>query len=143
MPNIIIAHSLEKVIVELRGIMSMERAEIGGIGYGVRTLDDFPWQTPGLREKLRISGQMFIEHQAKRGYEYVDAENIHFYGPYPSRQLKERMLDVDSMKVNQREAATLVRDRSNDPNDIVDFLLVAHFLAMPKPVEYIKRDEVS
>ncbi len=82
-----------------------------------------------IQLKLLEVGKMFIQRQEVRGLTYLDHKDIHVYGPFPSYEFHELMIDPDAMS-NPQQA---VRDRATEIGAYADYVLVAAFMA--KPIE--------
>jgi hypothetical protein len=81
-----------------------------------------------LQRKLLEVGKMFVHRQGLRGLRFIDSEDIHVYGPFPSYEYHEAMIDIDSIGDPQ------VRDRSTEMA-FADYVLVAAFYAKPVMTE--------
>lgn len=86
-----------------------------------------------LQLELLEVGKLFIQRQEARGLEYVDREDIHVYGPFPSKEFHEALLTPEQLNCSPKEAAALVKDRATEIGAFADYVLVAAFLA--KPIE--------
>ena len=100
--------------------------------WGMR-VNTIPLRHRALQRELLEVGKLFIQRQGKRGLQYLDHEDIHVYGPFPSKEYHEALLTPDQLNVSPKEAAALVKDRATEIGAYADYVLVAAFLA--KPIE--------
>ena len=80
-----------------------------------------------LRRSLTEASQEFIKTKRLEGEEYVDGDDIHVYGPYPTPKLIEAMLSKESM-ISGSEAMSYL-DKDPDENAFSFYLLNANFMA--------------
>lgn len=92
-------------------------------------INDIPLARRQIQLKLLEVGKMFIQRQEIRGLTYLDHKDIHVYGPFPSYEFHEVMIDPETMN-NPHQA---VHDRATEIGAYADYVLVAAFMA--KPIE--------
>ncbi len=80
-----------------------------------------------LGRTLSEASQEFVRTKRLEGEEYVDGDDIHVYGPYPSPNLIESMLSKEAM-ISGSEAMTYL-DKDPDPTAFSFYLLNANFMA--------------
>lgn len=84
-----------------------------------------------LGQSLRQGAGHWIEVRRKEGEDYIDAEDIHVYGPYPSAEMLEALVASEHMAIGQRERAQLVRGTGA----FAHYLLVANFKVGREPAQ--------
>ena len=79
-----------------------------------------------LREALQEGARTFIHARATHGQRYVDADNIHAYGPFPTAELLVPLIDHETLTAKDRDQLVLQRDSS--PRAWNHYLLNANFV---------------
>ncbi len=145
MPHIYVTPTIEPVLVEKRGIISVPGDKEMLYNCNGTRIRDIPLAYRSLQKALHEAGKAFIQKQATRGNHYYDREDIHVYGPYPSYGFNDHLLSVDdpAFKANAdaRLAAQTVQQRATTIEAWADYLLVAKFVAQPRVVEYEVKEE--
>lgn len=80
-----------------------------------------------LRHAMREASQEFIRVKKTEGEEYVDGDDMHVYGPYPTPNMIEAMLSRESMISGEQAQNYLETDP--DPQAFSHYLLNANFIA--------------
>jgi len=101
---------------------------------GIR-INDIPLADRGIKIELHSEAKLFIQRQAARDLIFIDHEDIHVYGPFPSYELRDAMICHDTLNIPPEQAASFVRDRATDCKAFADYVLVAAFMAVPKRFE--------
>lgn len=112
-------------IVTVPGEMATLKAPNG------MAIDDIPLQHRTLQMKLREVGELFVRRQRVRGLDFLDREDMHVYGPFPSYELRDAMLTPDQLNLPREEVRHLVRERDTSMKAFADYVLVGAFLAKP------------
>ncbi len=94
-------------------------------------VDDIPLEHFRIQVWLRKQAQRAIDRMRVRGYDYWDNDDIHVYGPYPSKLLHDRLLTTQDLSMAPNIVASFVQDRANDSAAFADYLLVANFVKTP------------
>jgi hypothetical protein len=137
---IVIAPDLDKVLVTMTAIARVD-ADLAKVRSGPMNpwrIDDLPIEHTMLKHELVAGARKWLAHQQSQGYEYVDVEDIHFYGPTPGRNYGETMVDVK--RVEPREAVKMVHDVPKRIGGSAHYRLVAKFLKTPVLTEVIIPD---
>lgn len=90
-------------------------------------INDIPLAHRQIQLKLHEVGKLFVQRQEIRGLHFLDREDIHVYGPFPSYEFHDVMVDPESLEASD------VKDRATEIGAFADYLLVAAFIA--KPIE--------
>lgn len=109
--------------VERRGIVTVP-SEMGERCWAVPVNDI---SGKHLRRSLTEASQEFVRTKRLEGEEYVDADNIHVYGPYPTPKLIEAMLSKEAMLTGSEAMSYL--DKDPDEKAFSFYLLNANFMA--------------
>ena len=145
MPHIYIAPTIQPVLVERRGIISVPGEKQYLLRCNGTRIQDIPLTHRALQVALYEAGKAFIRNQAKRGNVYYDKENIHVYGPFPSYGFNENLLSLDdpALKDGGDPAlmAQMAKPRAQKIEAWADYLLVAKFIQEPQKVEYEVKEE--
>lgn len=112
--------------VERRGIVSVP-SEMGEDCWHTRVNDI---RGTHLRRTIAEASQEFVRTKRLEGEQFVDADDIHVYGPFPSMSLIRAMLSGEAMLHGEQ-----VIDRDPDPKAFSHFLLNANFIAAPAKPE--------
>ncbi len=137
---IVIAPDLDKVVVTMTAIARVD-ADLARIKSGPANpwrIDDLPLAHDMLKKELTVGAKKWLAHQKSQGYEYLDAFDIHFYGPTPGRNYGETMVDVK--RVEPRDAAKMVHDVPKRIGGSAHYRLTAKFLKTPVLTEVIIPD---
>lgn len=110
--------------VERRGIVCVP-SEMGERCWDTRVSDI----GGHLGRTLSEASQEFVRTKRLEGEEYIDGDDIHVYGPYPSPKLIESMLSKEAM-ISGSEAMSYL-DKDPDPAAFSFYLLNANFIAAP------------
>ncbi len=134
MVNLVLAPSLERELVQRKAIVTVDGAMAiyKAPPLGIR-LNDIPLPHYRFQMVMRDFAYQTIERMKIRGYEYWDPDDIHLYGPYPSRMLHEHILSSKDFLVDELGAANLVRSPAKSVEAMADYWLVANYV---KRVEY-------
>lgn len=127
MPGILIAPSLDKVLVERRGIFTVpvENATVkcwctvGKPCQGV-SIDSLPQAFHSFVMWAKQMGEMFIERQKPRGFEFPTSGELRLHGPFPSYDLNNQLADVESTAL--KEAMQRDKDGVEHPEKAVPFV---------------------
>lgn len=91
------------------------------------------WGTPlryvgdgRLNAALTDAARSFIDVKRKEGEWYYSADDIHVYGPFPSKQLIDAMLTNEDFTISKYDQTVLARDFDNSM-PWVHYLLHATF----------------
>lgn len=145
MPHIYVAPSLDPVLVEKRGIISVPGNKEYLLRCNGTRIRDIPLSHRSLQNALYEAGKAFIRKQAARGNHYYDREDIHVYGPFPSYGFNDHLLSLDDPALKEggdpHLAAAMARPRQQKIGAWADYLLVAKFMQKPKVVEYEVKGE--
>ena len=135
MTELLVRPSLDRVRVVKHGVVTFpgDMATLQA-PRGMR-VNDIPLAHRGLQIELQSVAKLFIQRQEVRGLIFIDHEDIHVYGPFPSYDLRDAMIDIDTLNVPPEQAAGLVKDRATDCKAFADYVLVAAFMAVPKRFE--------
>lgn len=85
-------------------------------------------ETPHLYRILHEAARRWIELRAKEGQQYYDRDDIHVYGPFPSRERLEAYLTTEEMRVTSEQRSALVLEKAESPSAFSLYLLVANFM---------------
>ena len=91
------------------------------------------WGTPVSRVagplgvELMGCARTFKENYERAGERFLDADDIHVYGPFKSRDMLVPMLDPDAMALTEGEAHQLVAERDGRDGAFAHYLLNANF----------------
>jgi hypothetical protein len=80
-----------------------------------------------LRRTIQDASQEFVRVKRLEGEEYVDGDDMHVYGPYPTPNLIEAMLSSEAMLSGEQAQNYLETDP--DPQAFSHYLLNANFIA--------------
>jgi len=145
MPHIYVTPSIEPVLVEKRGIISVPGDKEMLYKCNGTRIRDIPLAYRPLQIALHEAGKAFIRKQATRGNHYYDKEDIHVYGPFPSYGFNDHLLSFDDPALraggDPRLAAQMARPRARTIEAWADYLLVAKFVVQPQVVEYEVKEE--
>ena len=146
MPHIYVAPTIEPVLVEKRGIISVPGDKQYLLRCSGTRIQDIPLSHRALQIALYEAGKAFIQKQAVRGNHYYDREGIHVYGPFPSYGFNEgNLLSFDDPALKEggdpRAAAAMAKPRAQTIEAWADYLLVAKFVQMPQRFEYEVKEE--
>jgi len=122
------------MIVERRGILTVP-GEMSERCWGKRIPEI---QDKHLRDALLGVAREFIRKRKLEGDEFVERDDIHIYGPFPSMVMLEAMLDSESMAITAAEHNQIVRERGESPDAFAHYLLNANFMVRgesPAPKE--------
>ncbi len=137
MPNLIIAPSLERELVQRKAIVTVDGAMARFKAHPFGTpLDDIPLPFYRLQMVLRDFANQTIERMQIRGYDYWDPDDIHVYGPYPSRMLHEYLCSLKDANTDELGAAGLVHSPPKGIEAFADYWLVANY------VKRLENDEI-
>jgi hypothetical protein len=137
--NLIFAPSLDRELVQQRVVVTCEgpmatfhtpKDPGSGLPTGI-PIDDIPLKHFRLQVWLRTQAAKAIDRLAIRGYDYWDKDDIHVYGPYPSKLLHDRLLTPQDLNLPPEVVSGFVRDRSDDTAAFADYLIVANFVKKP------------
>ena len=120
---------MERAIVERRGILTVPGELARESCWGTRIPDV---GHKALRRALATVAREFIEVRAKQGEEFVDTDDVHVYGPFPSPAMLMPMIGKEEMLVTQEELRHLTIERVAEPSAFASYLLNAHFLVAHK-----------
>ncbi len=109
--------------VERRGIVAVP-SEMGEKCWDTR-VDDI--KGSHLRSAIKEASQEFVRVKRTEGEEFVDGDDIHVYGPYPTPNMIEAMLSRESMISGEQAQNYLETDP--DPHAFSHYLLNANFIA--------------
>ncbi len=109
--------------VERRGIVAVP-SEVGERCWHTR-VDDI--REIHLRRILKEASQEFVRVKRTEGEEYVDGDDVHVYGPYPTPNMIEAMLSREAM-ISGEQAQNYL-DTDPDPRAFSHYLLNANFIA--------------
>jgi hypothetical protein len=139
--ELLVRPSLDRVRVVKHGIVTFpgDMATLEA-PRGIR-INDIPLAHRGLQIELYNTAKLFVQRQQARGLIFIDREDIHVYGPFPSYDLRHAMIDIDTLNVPPEEMAGLVKDRATDCKAFADYVLVAAFMAVPKRFEVWTPDQ--
>lgn len=145
MPHIYVTPTIEPVLVEKRGIISVPGDKQYLLRCNGMRIRDIPLSYRALQIALETAGNAFIQKQATRGNRYYDREDIHVYGPFPSYGFNETLLSFDDPALKEggdpRLAAQMAMPRAKTTEAGADYLLVAKFIQQPRVVEYEVKEE--
>lgn len=94
--------------------------------HGMR-LKQIPLEHRRLQIVLSQAFDKVTERMRIRGYELVWADDVHVYGPWPSRLFHERLIQPDEITAPE-QARSLVHRVDTTPQEFMDYLLVANWL---------------
>lgn len=136
MVNLIIAPSLDRELVQQRTVVTMDglMADFKAPPFGI-AIDDIPQENRRIQIWFRAQAQHALDRMAVRGYEYWDHDDIHVYGPYPSRLLHENIRSLKDFNLDVQGAADLVRQPPKGIEAFADYWLVANFVKQPVPMD--------
>ena len=109
--------------VERRGIVAVP-SEMGEDCWHTR-VDDIAGSH--LRRTMMDASQEFVRVKRTEGEEFVDGDEMHIYGPFPTPHLIEAMLSDEAM-LSGSEAQTYLQT-DPDPQAFSFYLLNANFIA--------------
>lgn len=109
--------------VERRGIVAVP-SEMGEKCWDTRVGDI---RGRHLRTVITEASQEFVRVKRTEGEEFVDGDDIHVYGPYPTPNMIEAMLSRESMLSGEQAQNYLETDP--DPRAFSHYLLNANFIA--------------
>ena len=141
MTVVIASPSIDKDIEQLCTVITMDgeaatfktpMRDGGRLGTSLR---DIPLEHRAFQIQVTAMANTMLRRLAIRGYEYVDAHDIHIYGPFPSKMLHDRLLDPAVAFADARLAAAAVQNRPADSTGLVDYKLVADFVLRPEAFE--------
>ena len=98
-------------------------------------INDIPLSHRQMHVKLHEVGRMFVQRQEVRGLQFLDHEDIHVYGPFPSYEFHEIMIDPDTLNLPPEQARQVVKERASEIGAFADYVLVAAFMAEPVETE--------
>jgi hypothetical protein len=135
MTELLVRPSLDRVRVVKHGIVTFpgDMATLQA-PRGIR-INDIPLGQRGLQIELQRVGKLFVQRQEVRGLIFIDHEDMHVYGPFPSYEFHDAMIDHDTLNIPPEQMASFVRDRATDCSAFADYVLVAAFMAVPKRFE--------
>lgn len=135
MTELLVRPSLDRVRVIKHGVVTFpgDMATLQ-VPRGMR-IGDIPLAHRGLQIELESVAKLFVQRQEARGLTFIDREDIHVYGPFPSYDLRHAMIDIDTLNVPPEQMAGLVKDRATDCKAFADYVLVAAFMAKPQRFE--------
>lgn len=113
------------MVVEKRGIVTVPR-ELGREGCWPKTIGQV--ENRALADVLRQAGHVFIDTRRSEGYDFVEADDLHFYGPFPSMVEIEAMLSDEAMAIGPKERDQITLSRAEEPA-FAHYLLNANFVA--------------
>ena len=133
MPSIIVHSAPDKVLVQKRAIATVPAhiATFKADNWRGSHLKHIPLEHRMCQQYLYEGAKRFIERMAVRGFEYVDAYDIHVYGPFPSYDLPRTMRDISEFNADPNVAANLVKARATTVEEYADYRLVANFISRP------------
>ena len=82
---------------------------------------------PRLSLLLREAAGQFVAVKGKEGATYYSPDDIHVYGPYPSRERLQMMLAAEEMAATSAARSALVLETAEDKSAWSHYLLVANF----------------
>ena len=82
-----------------------------------------------LRKTLTEFAKIYLTEQAKFGYEYVDADLLHVYGPYWSGERLAHITNPELMKLMHEIQPHLVVDSDPDRRAYAQYVVVGNFKA--------------
>jgi len=151
LPSLLVTPSLDKTIVQRRGIVTVpnELAKAAcrcpGPCNGI-SINTLPLPLRPLEIHLRQMGDRFIDRMRVRGFEWVGGD-LRLHGPWVSYEFNQHVADVES-------AAWREAERSEDPSAILpfvfeqdaaspysDYLLVGQFITTPVLTEIIVKED--
>lgn len=133
------APRLDPELVQQRVVVTCEGARAtfhtpkdprSGLPVGI-PIDKIPLGHFRLQKWLRTQAERAISRLAIQGYTYRDQDDVHVYGPYPSKLLHDRLLTPQDLSLPPDIVAGFVRDRANDSKAFADYLIVANFVKLP------------
>lgn len=145
MTGLLIAPDLDRVVIKRQGIFTLPAEDAlvrcGCNGRPCSGVDasHLPQEWAKFETTARRLGDMFIERQAIRGFEWVSG-SMRLHGPFPSYDFNRHLADVESEAMRQAGK----RDKADDMehpertlgivfereafNPYVDYVFVASFL---------------
>lgn len=136
MTEILIAKDLMPRKVQRRGVITVEAEMATLVCKGMR-IDDIPLHHRRLELVLREAATRMIARQAVRGVKYYDHDGVHVYGPFPSYEFNDHLVDIDTFdERDSQECANLTRPTPQVIGAFADYLIVISFFRMPEVVEY-------
>ena len=141
MTELLVKPSLDRVRVVKHGVVTFpgDMATLQA-PRGIR-INDIPLRHRGLQIELQQVGKLFVQRQEVRGLIFIDHEDMHVYGPFPSYDLRDAMIDIDTLNVPPAQMAGLVKERATDCKAFADCVLVAAFMAEPQRFEIWTPDQ--
>lgn len=130
MPNLIIAPHMELVKVQKVAIATVETRFATlrpGWKHGI-PVNKIPYEHRALAALLHEAGKRFIDRMRPRGLDFIDADDLHVYGPSASYNLGSQMSDINEYNVAPHEAHGIVKRADPTFTDVVDYRLVGNFL---------------
>lgn len=133
MPAIIIRPVPDKVLVQKVAIATVPAhiATFRADNWRGSHLKGIPLEHRMCQQYLYEGAKRFIERMAVRGFEYVDAYDIHVYGPFPSYDLPRNLRDLAEFNADPKVAANLVSARATTVEEYADYRLVGNFVSRP------------
>ncbi len=131
MVSIVIAPSPDRELVQQRTVVTMdaEMAKFKAPPLGI-PIDDIPLEHYRIQVWFRQQADKTIARMAIRGYEYWDLDDIHVYGPWPSRMLHDALITTRDLNRPPEEVVKMVHSPSTD-GAFVDYWLIANFVKTP------------
>lgn len=127
MTELLVAPDLDTVLFERRGIFTVpaEDAPVrcwcteGKPCQGV-DIDKLPQSFHAFVMWAKQMGQMFIERQKPRGFEFPLSGAMRLHGPFPSYELNQHLFDVESTSL--KEAMRRDKEGLEHPEKALDFV---------------------
>lgn len=120
---------MEQMMVERRAIVATE-GELREMCWGKRIPEI---QDSRLRNHLQQIAKQWLLLREKAGQRFVDRDDIHVYGPWPTDVMLEPMLTQEHMEIDGETARQIVRERASSREAFNNYLLNAHFVVGRKP----------
>lgn len=110
-----------------------------------RRLNAIPMEHRQIELALKDAFNQTVNRMRIRGYELAWEDDVHVYGPWPSRLFHERLITPDEIHTPE-QARDHVWKAETSPQEYADYLLVANWIhrdvlvEVPDPTENEKAD---
>ena len=134
MVNLAFANSLDLELVQQKTVVTMDEAmadyKCPPLGIPI---DEIPLEHYRIQVWFRRQAEHGLDRMRIRGFVYWDPDDIHVYGPFPSRMLHDNVRDLKAFAVDEQAAANLVHQPGED-RSFKDYWLVANFIKRGVPM---------
>jgi hypothetical protein len=133
--SLIFKPSLDRELVQQRTVVTMDAAmaDYAAPPLGI-PIDDIPLENYRIQVWFRHQAHEALGRMAIRGYAFWDQDDIHVYGPWPSRMLHDALVAPGDLDTAPENVVEMVHSPSVD-GAFVDYWLVANFVKKPVPMD--------